>query len=306
MSLESFLSAFKQLILENELLPEKLEDRRCYYKIKFPLLNDLEVEDLAKLQPNQIRIYTGTIFRGELVVLERRLPLTFKAIKREWGESGNSNKFDPFCMLVEAQKKFPWKSHATKDLVQSFIKYLLNYVEETPELYWMVDLARLEASIAEVKRSSILHYNSAIDINTVEKLLVQDILKLKLRMQHDIQFFTSKFDLNQIRHSLKNDLMQGLPAATENENHYLISRNSKLFPRVTLITAQEKMAMQNLAQLESSTELESFIETSLTPSYLDRALSNEENEELETLFLAAFQRIIALEKIGAIVIEHAH
>jgi hypothetical protein len=299
MSLESFLSAFKQLILENEPLPNLLEERRASYRKKFPRLNDLEVEDLAKIPPSQIRIYTGTIFRGELVVLQRRLPLTFQALKKHWSNIAKTNEFDSFCFLVEVQKKYPWHSSDTKDLVSAFISYLRDTVAIGSEAAWIVDLALLEATIAEVKRSPVPHLNSGINFKAAKDFLVQDILKMTLRVQRDLQVLSSAYNLDEIRSAVKSGSDTSF-SATGDCRYYLISRNTKLFPRVTLITQQEQALIQHLKQTGVNTSIESFIEDTLVRQSLNQHLTT---NELEKLFSSAFQRVIELEKAGAIAVH---
>ena len=302
MGLESFLSAFKQLILENETLPENTEDRKAYYKNKFPLLNDLEIEDLAKLPPNKLRIYTGTIFRGEVVVLEKRLPLTFSALRQQASKIINLKKFDPFSLLIEAQKKYPWRSNATKDLVQAFIRYVSDILAPQTELLWIADLAKLEGMIAEVKRSPQPHLTSQVNLRAQNELLVQDFLKIRLRIQNEVQVLSSNFDLNEIRDAVANNQTEISPAAEDTAIHYLVSRNAKLFPRVTIISEQEKMLIEKLKQSETSSEIETFIEARLSLPPSDQPLST---AKLEALFAESVQRIITLEKAGALILEAA-
>ena len=119
MSLSDVLSATKDLIYSHIELPPDMEDRLALYRNRYPALTTEEVEDLAKMEPARIRIYTGTVYAGERNTLRMHFPMTFNLIRRAAG-----GQFDSMAMTHAMHEEFPWTGYATQDLAEKFVCFV--------------------------------------------------------------------------------------------------------------------------------------------------------------------------------------
>ena len=77
MSLSGVLSAVRQLVLDEIDLSANQDERRALYASRFTGLTELEVADLAKMEPARLALYTNSVFTAEGSILQRYFPLSY-------------------------------------------------------------------------------------------------------------------------------------------------------------------------------------------------------------------------------------
>ena len=89
MALAAILSAFRQLVLDGIELPPTQDERAALYSKKFQGLSPEEIEDLSKMDPARLKVYTSSVFMAEGGILSTAFPLTLAILRRSWpGSAG--------------------------------------------------------------------------------------------------------------------------------------------------------------------------------------------------------------------------
>lgn len=175
MSLADVLSATRELIFSRYEIPSALAERTTFYRERFPALTPEELEDLAKIDPARLRIYTGTVYAGERNTLRMHFPLTFALLKRAMGDD-----FDSMELIKDVHERYPWSHHSTKDLAERFARYIANdvprLVERDP---FLPDVARMEVLDLEIARAEDTD-GEAVEPAVLGTLTVGDLLELDL------------------------------------------------------------------------------------------------------------------------------
>lgn len=153
MALSGVLSAMRELLLDYEELPATVEARKETYREWFPELQTEEIEDLAKIPAEKIKIYTGTIFQGEASVVKNHFAATLEIVSRNWKDITGQN-FDAYRFIRRMHKSRPWKDTTTNGLLENVQEHLREDIpqigEKEPAIY---DLSRFEYERLQIKRS---------------------------------------------------------------------------------------------------------------------------------------------------------
>lgn len=123
MALAAMLSALRTLILDLRELPSEAEARRALYAHIFPELSAPEVDDLVKIDPQKLGIYSTSIFTGEGKLLEAKLPMTWEALRRCW-ETCFHERPTYQQMARRLHALHPWRSNRTEDLVEGALEFI--------------------------------------------------------------------------------------------------------------------------------------------------------------------------------------
>lgn len=225
MSLSDVLSATKDLIYSHIELPPHVEERIALYRGRYPALTVEEIEDLAKMEPARIRIYTGTVYAGERNTVRMHFPLTFNLIRRAAG-----GRFDSMAMIHVMHEEYPWTEYTTRDLAEKFARFVTKELAAenpsaaragspdagsviakiippgaswTPEpfLAGAVELELHELISARAEDSS----GSALDPASLASLTVGELLELELIIPPATSVFRTAGDILQLRREFIRD-----------------------------------------------------------------------------------------------------
>jgi hypothetical protein len=207
MSLPVVLSAIRELAHQDLDLPENFEKRKQIISQRFSELSLEELEDLAKIEPSKIKVYTNTIFGGQKRVLTNRFPVTFSLLEKCWSRTP-SNQQTALKLVKLLHQKNPWQNNSTIGLAENFLLFLNNNLEEEKKLLpELVELAQLEFNsllIARDKNKTKSDPQSVI--NYLLSLSVGELLALPLELakprvlcsfNYDVVSFRNDFYRNQ-------------------------------------------------------------------------------------------------------------
>lgn len=196
MALQHVLSAMRTLILDTETIPADVSARTVAYQNWFPELSAHETEDLAKIQPEKLKIYTATIFTGEAKIVRNHFKMCTAILESAWPAVYNQ-AFRPGLFARKVHSLRPWQSYETQAFVNTvrdvLCQDLPGLLEHTPAL---ADLARLEALVVEIKR----HPDEALrdgrlGMQEVFASTVEDLLALNVHVPGSHRFAAFDFDV---------------------------------------------------------------------------------------------------------------
>lgn len=295
MALAGVLSAIKDLVLNAPSLPNSKEEREILYKEKFIKLSEEEIEDLAKIEPKQLKIYTMTIFNGEKSGLNNHFKMTLALLKRNW-EKLEDFPYNEFELVKQIYKVRPWKSNKFRDLAEIFKDYLLinkvEYSEQIPELF---DVLNFEITIMDTRRhlnDGGLEAYDSIKLSELHKMTVMEVMSLKYQVPKYNHFLHFSFDILKTHSNFRKtkELIKEIPRANQ---FAICSRNIKMLTRWTNVS---ELLWKHLKSLErnQSKELAELADIA------DELFPDAENEEI--LFAEFIEQIAVLVKHGAMIL----
>jgi|CXWL01.1.fsa_nt_gi hypothetical protein len=153
MPLPDFLSAIRELILDDGLPPGQPDQRRSELGRRFPKLSASELDDLVAVPPQRLAVYTDLVFAGQRGTLLWIFPATFAVMHKLEGlaeESPEARQYD--FELTRALHRFrSWKDSSTRSLARDFESFILaehgRLINQWPGL---ADLVRFEKIELEV------------------------------------------------------------------------------------------------------------------------------------------------------------
>jgi hypothetical protein len=202
MPLADVLSALRELILDEPVIPATVAARLACYEKMFPRLSPVEREDLALIEPRQFRTYTGTIFAGERSVLVRRFPVTFSLLESRWEETF-SKSFNRVELIKSVHAFRPWQNNKTTGLAKAFVDYLCTSREDLRALYpHLSDVVRLEYRSMIIARVRDPELPAILTEEELSALTVQELMECEcskasnvrcLRFEYDVLEYRKKF-----------------------------------------------------------------------------------------------------------------
>ncbi len=297
MALSTVLSAMRILILDGWEIPSDIQARRELYREKFSPLSESELEDLAVLAPEKLRVYTNTIYSGERGTLEMHFPFVFALLKDRLRED-----FDGFRMVQELHKFRPWHGNTTLALAESFVAFLGSptlpageniYAKSAPEAR---DLALMECFDLQISRglNPIDLGIPVFDRDEIAALNVGTLLELTLLIPRNARWFTCEFDVLGFRTAFTSS--DGVPPSkpTARRKMYVAGgRNRAHFVRWVEISPS---VMNFFDSAKGSSELP-------MSDLVEAALENVDGESEEALFQSFMDTFTGLEQSGIIFIK---
>ncbi len=227
MALADVLTAVRVLLQDGRKVASEQAEREEQYKGWFPKLSSAEIEDLAKIPPEQLDIYTSTIFTGEASIFRNHFKITLQYLERFWPPERGPLKLVPFVQRVH--KRTPWKSYRTQELVNNICAYLQN---EMPDLLarfpFVGQLAELEASTVRLKRmDEAAGKTTTLTLKEYAQLSVEDLLEHSLALNNVTTFKRWDYNLAALHEGFHYQ-ERALPDKLEKiESFCLGSRNSE-------------------------------------------------------------------------------
>jgi len=126
MALSDFLSAIRELILDDGLADSSMEQRRDSLEARFSRLSAEQLDDLASIPPKRLATYTDLIFAGERSTLEWVYPVTFEVIHliRAAGGDDRPPRLADFEMVRDLHRFRPWRSSSQRRLAADFAEFV--------------------------------------------------------------------------------------------------------------------------------------------------------------------------------------
>lgn len=138
MALAGVLSAVRQLVLDGIELPPDRSGRHELYARRFTDLSDEEIEDLAKIEPSRLSLYTRSIFSAEGRMLRSYFPFTLGLLTR-----CSEEELSPAEVARRVHGVAPWRGLHSPSLGVCFGQYIARH---------RADLLAREPAIEDVYR----------------------------------------------------------------------------------------------------------------------------------------------------------
>ena len=280
----------RSLILDRVELPESVEARRMFLRGEFPELSEAEADDLSKVEPKKLQIYTQTIFSGERGVLANHFPITFALLKKYFDEDLNAFEF-----VRDLHAARPWKSYLTAGLTVGFVTYLRNdrpdILSVLPEL---PDAAQIEWLSLKTSRGLDPEGDPSqcLNLEELSQLTVGNLLELKAEFPPYVCTETFLYDVISYREEFR-DLDFTLPDSRPVEKEIWAVSGRNLHQRVS---------WQNISQ-----EIFEFIElqahTPFTFSDFAEAAIDDFESDQEQIFIRFMQLVTSLMQKGVLIIR---
>lgn len=289
MSLAAVLSAVRVLILDCPNLPESYDARIDFFNQNFSSLEKNEIEDLAKIAPEKLSIYTQTIFAGEKSVLSNHFPLTFALIKSKF-----DSKTDFFELVKDLHLKRPWKSHLTAGLVKGFVEYLEfdrpDILEKIPEIS---EISKLERLSLQISRKKTEETTNTLPIEDISKLTVAELMEIPCKLAETIKLQNFSFDTASYRQLFLDNEHKLPETAIEKKSIFTIGSRNKWH------NVYWNHLSKNVFEFLKENEKNSFSLGELATSYLEGEDQNRSEEELFQSFIQLFSTLL---EDGALII----
>jgi hypothetical protein len=127
MALSDFLSAIRELILDDGLGDSSAEERRASLEARFTRLSAEQLDDLTSIPPKRLLTYTDLIFAGERSTLEWVYPVSFEVIHRIRVAAGGDDRpprLADFEMVRDLHRFRPWRSSSQRRLAADFAEFI--------------------------------------------------------------------------------------------------------------------------------------------------------------------------------------
>ena len=254
-----------------------------------------EVEDLAKIEPKKLGMYTMTIFNGEKSGLNNHFKMTLALLKRHWDKLSD-RPYNEFELVKEIHKVRPWKSNKFRDLAENFKIYLLEDEDKfTKEISELFDTVTFETTVMDTRRhlnTGGLEAKDSLALAEISQMTVPDLLALSYQMPAYNHFLNFSHDMVATKNYFKKE--KELPEEILKTNQFAIcSRNIKMISRWTAVP---ELLWSNLKdhKRNASKELAELADIA------DELFPDIENEKV--LFSKFIEQIAALVNHGAIVL----
>lgn len=195
MALAGVLSAVRELILDDVAIPANQDERRTAYRERFSTLSADEIDDLAKMDPQRLGIYTTSVFSAESSILKNYFPCTMAIVEKHY-EDAIGTPFDSFRFCRAIHATFPWRGIHSDGLGRCFLNYLSSccagLLVKEPAL---LEMAALEQASLEIRKAPNGSYRAQpglmseiIATMTVDALLETPIIVPQLVHRLDCHF----------------------------------------------------------------------------------------------------------------------
>ena len=223
MALAGVLSAMRELLLDKDDLPSSVEERLSTYREWFPDLTDEEIDDLAKIPGEKIKVYTGTIFQGESSVIANHLEVTLAIVRTYWKEI-TGQRFDTYRFIRRTHKSRPWKDNTTNGLLENVMRHIKEDIPQLQSLApWVTDMADFEYLRLQIKRTpdETPDIRSSLSREDLANVTVEELLGLTMLRSETSRLQTFPYDVvSAYMHYYRHD--ETLPDEVEKKTTYAV------------------------------------------------------------------------------------
>lgn len=251
MSYHGVLSALHQLILVRDDIPKDIEQRLEWIKSELKDLTVEEAQDLARMEPSQIAIYTTSIFSQQTKLLMNKYPATFAVIRFYFDELFGC-KFSRVVFARQLSSKFPWRSSRTSELVENCLRFIQSDLcQRLDGIGWLGDMATSE-HIAYCLMSRNTKIKESLDnLGDLSSLTVGELMDREFVVGDRFAQLSSEYDflvtLNELRRRgpFNTNLIP-----SKSSTAYLISCSRKHSVHWLKVSDLERSFWQNVEPLE--------------------------------------------------------
>ena len=165
-----------------------------------------EREDLAKIPPERLKLYTTSIFAGERNVLKGKFPISFKLLERAHLQQGK--RFDALEFVRGVHQRRPWQSDKVGDLAANFASFLLDdsqgLLEEIPGFRDMVELEFASFGVPRALSDSVTPAHG-VDLAGESALSLDKILEMSGFVPSYVQGRNFQYNVTEVYRRYKGD-----------------------------------------------------------------------------------------------------
>lgn len=197
MALANVLSAMREMILNDLDIPSDPTIRLESLKNRFSLLSTAELEDLADISPQQLKIYTKTIYAGEASSIGQHFPITVALLSSVW-QNIYGRPFNAFEFAKLLHQKREWKGYLTEQLCRNVVTYLK---EDAPEIQKEIpvigDVSTFEFVALCLTRAPNEQWmaQDSIGIDEINTLTVDEMMERDFIIPENIALLHCQFDV---------------------------------------------------------------------------------------------------------------
>lgn len=203
MALQAVLSVFRQLILDGIDLPPTAAQREVLFRERFTELSDAEIEDLAKMEPSQLGIYTNSVFSAEGSILKNAFPLTLAVLEDAWPEDWGG--YSTRTLARRIHKAAPWRGIHSMTLGESLRSFVGRECGRiSAHAPWLLEAAQLEQTMLEIRRApnEPVAPQSEAEIEQLAGLTVGELLALNAYVPALLREVQLTYDLLSVRRAV--------------------------------------------------------------------------------------------------------
>ena len=200
MALQAVLTALRQLILDETSLPNSIEERVKLFKSRFVGLSEDEIQDLAKMPPQRLGVYTHSVFTAEGNILQGAFPLTVAALRSWWPSAWGP--FSTFALARRVHSRAPWRGIHSMSLGRSLLTFIDAECSEAAARFpWLEDGARYEQATLEIRKApneSIAPQPMSV-LQEISHLTVEALLGTPVYVPSLLHSLSLKYDVIPLR-----------------------------------------------------------------------------------------------------------
>ncbi|OWY73008.1 hypothetical protein B7486_01285 [cyanobacterium TDX16] len=223
MALSDFLSAIRELILDDGLADLSVEDRRTSLEARFTRLSADQLDDLASIPPGRLQTYTDLIFAGERSTLEWVFPVSFEVIHRIRAAGGDDRppRLADFEMVRALHRFRPWKSSSQRRLAADFADFIrverTDWLEVWGGLEELVEFERSELDVFYAEDVAHERFTPQVAESLVA-LSVEELMMRRIVLPAYVVVRRFQYDIASMVHRYRKDgtISDPLPAPTLN------------------------------------------------------------------------------------------
>lgn len=182
MPLASYLSAVRELILDQGPPQGDQSTRRAALAKRFTALEEKELDDLSAISTQRFAFYRRLIHAGERSMLQWAFPISLAAIdriRRKLGDQRSSREFE-LELVIELHRFRAWESHSARVLARNFCDFVNQnrraWLEQWAGLSDLIEYERIEQEVFYAKDSP----HQPIDPNQLRAMEVEDLLAMRV------------------------------------------------------------------------------------------------------------------------------
>lgn len=198
MPLAPFLSAVRELILDDGPPEGDAAVRLAALSARFDGLSPRELGDLAAITPKRFAFYRRLIFSGERGLLQWAFPITLAVIDRIRASLGDDQpqREAQMALVVDLHRYRAWESHSTRRLAANFKDFVRDqrgeWTADWPGLIDLIEFERIEQEVFYAEDST----HARIDSDRLTGISVDELMAMKVVRPADAMI--AKFDVDLI------------------------------------------------------------------------------------------------------------
>jgi len=264
MALSGILSALRQLVLDGIDLPTTPEARFADYIKRFPDLSREECEDLSKMPPERLAIYTSSVFVAEAGIIKTYFSLTTALLSRAWSKIHNK-ELDFESFMQELHRFAPWRSIDSESLGRNLLSFIDSQKDLCKSEPWLLDIAQFEQLSMEVRKGIETRYTAkdCVPADVFSSLTVDQLVSLPLHIPGCVRVCELKYDVKASREEYLKNGKEIVPKSIKKVKSILVGGRPRDFGSVWVQIGLEQskiiLEMRNIGEGSVGSIAEAFL-----------------------------------------------